>query len=96
MVWWSMAAVSPTGPDVRAFARLFYAQAQQLEIDQQGRIRIPPELAKFAGLSREAMLLGVQDHLEIWDRGAWEAYVTERQPRYDQIAEAAFKGLKPA
>src|ERR1044072_3344036 len=39
-----LAAVSPTGPDVRAFTRLFYARAEQLEFDQQGRIRIPVEL----------------------------------------------------
>ena len=85
-----LAVASPTGPDVRAFNRLFYAQAQPAELDGQGRIRIPPELAELAGLGREAILLGVQDHLEIWDRGRWDAYLAERQARYDQIAESAF------
>ncbi len=85
-----LAAASPAGPDVRAFSRLFYAQAQPAEVDGQGRIRIPPELAALAGLGRESVLLGVQDHLEIWDKGRWEQYLAERQSRYDQIAEAAF------
>jgi MraZ protein len=85
-----LAAASPAGPEVRAFSRLFYAQAQPAELDSQGRIRIPPDLAELVGLSREAVLLGVQDHLELWDRGRWEAYLAERQARYDQIAEAAF------
>ncbi|HKD36489.1 MAG TPA: division/cell wall cluster transcriptional repressor MraZ [Pirellulales bacterium] len=85
-----LAAASPAGPDVRAFSRLFYAQAQPAELDGQGRIRIPPELAQLAGLSREAVLLGVQDHLELWDRSRWEAYLADRQTRYDEIAEAAF------
>ncbi|HEV2972633.1 MAG TPA: division/cell wall cluster transcriptional repressor MraZ [Pirellulales bacterium] len=85
-----LAAASPAGPDVRAFNRLFYAQAQPAELDSQGRIRIPPELAKLAGLGREAVLLGVQDHLELWDRNRWEEYLAGRQARYDQIAEAAF------
>jgi len=40
----------PTRDDVRSFTRLFYAQAQMVELDQQGRIRIPPELAQQAGL----------------------------------------------
>src|SRR5438874_8395979 len=70
-----LAAASPAGPEVRAFSRLFYAQAQPAELDGQGRIRIPAELAELAGLSREAVLLGVQDHLELWDRGRWEAYL---------------------
>ncbi|HEY2147678.1 MAG TPA: division/cell wall cluster transcriptional repressor MraZ [Pirellulales bacterium] len=86
-----LAAESPAGPDVRAFSRLFYAQAKPADLDGQGRIRIPPELAELAGLSREAVLLGVQDHLELWDRGRWEAYLAERQTRYDEIAEAAFE-----
>ncbi len=85
-----LAAASPTGPDVRAFSRMFYAQAQQVELDEQGRFRIPPELAEWAGLSREAVLLGVQDHLELWDRPRWEAYLAQRRDQYDQIAEAAF------
>src|SRR5205085_11760020 len=57
-----LAEASPTGQDVRAFSRLFYAQAQSAELDAQGRMRIPPELARLAGLEKEAVLLGVQDH----------------------------------
>jgi MraZ protein len=85
-----LAAASPAGAEVRAFSRLFYAQAQPIDLDSQGRIRIPAELAELAGLGREAILLGVQDHLEIWDRGRWEQYLAERQLSYDQLAEAAF------
>ena len=85
-----LAASSPTGSDVRAFSRMFYALAQQVELDDQGRFRIPAELAQWAGLTREAVLLGVQDHMELWDRGRWEAYLQQRRDRYDQIAEAAF------
>ena len=86
-----LAAASPNGQDVRAFGRLFYARAQAVELDSQGRVRIPPELAQLAGLTSEAVLLGVQDHLELWDRARWEAYVADRQVRFDEIAEAAFE-----
>ena len=41
---------SPAGQEVRAFNRLFFSQAQRVEIDGQGRIRLPTELAKFAGI----------------------------------------------
>jgi MraZ protein len=85
-----LAGASPAGPDVRAFSRLFYAQAQRVEIDRQGRLRIPSELAELAQLDREVVLLGVRDHLEIWDRGQWEAYLASKQPQYDDIAESAF------
>ena len=58
----------PTRQDVRAFSRLFYGQAQHADIDRQGRIRIPPELATLAKLQTEVVLVGVQDHVEIWAR----------------------------
>lgn len=86
-----LAQASPNAQDVRAFGRLFYARAQAVELDSQGRVRIPPELAALAGLGKEAVLIGVQDHLELWERGRWEQYVAKRQSQYDQIAEAAFE-----
>ena len=69
---------------------MLYGQAQQVELDRQGRIRIGPELASTAGIRREVVLVGVEDHLELWDQTAWDAYLAEQQPRYDAIAEAAF------
>jgi MraZ protein len=81
---------SPTQEEVRAFSRLFYAQAQRVELDSQGRVRIPPELAERAGLGKEAVLLGVQDRMELWDKERWEAYRREQSPRYDELAEKAF------
>jgi MraZ protein len=85
-----LAEASPTRQDVRAYTRLFYAQAQQVELDVQGRVRIPPELAAWAGLQKDVVLLGVQDHLELWAADRWAAYLAEKQPHYDRIAEAAF------
>ncbi len=85
-----LSASSPTQKDVRAFGRLFYAQAQRAELDRQGRIRIPPELAQQAALKKDVVLLGVQNHLELWDRERWEAYFATRSLEYDAIAEAAF------
>ncbi len=85
-----LAQASPAGPEVRAFNRMFFAQVQRVEIDGQGRIRLPAELAKLAGIDREAVLLGVQDHLELWDAGRWNVYLSGKQSRYDEIAEAAF------
>lgn len=81
---------SPAAQDVRTFSRLFYAQAQPVELDGQGRIRIPNELAQLAQVEKEIVLLGVRDHLEIWGRAVWEDYLAQRQPRYDEFAERAF------
>jgi MraZ protein len=86
-----LAQASPTRQDVRTFNRLFYARAQRLEFDAQGRVRIPPELAELARLEKEVVLLGVQDHVEIWSAERWQSYLAERQCHYDEIAETAFQ-----
>jgi MraZ protein len=83
--------VSPTRQDVRAFLRLFYAQAQRVELDRQGRLRIPQELARLAQLDKEVVLLGVQNHLELWASDQWKQYISEKQTHYDEIAERALE-----
>jgi MraZ protein len=82
---------SPTRQDVRAFTRLFYARAQRVELDTQGRVRIPPELVELARLEKEVVLLGVQDHVEIWAAERWAAYLADRQGHFDEIAETALQ-----
>jgi MraZ protein len=84
-----LAARSPAGQDVRAFSRLLYAQSHSVDIDSQGRIRLPVELAQLAGLEGDVVLLGVGDRIEMWNKSRWEAYLAALQPQYDQLAEAA-------
>jgi MraZ protein len=84
-----LATRSPAGRNVRAFSRLLYAQSHSVEIDGQGRIRVPSELAALANIEGNVMVLGVGDHVEIWNKSRWEAYFSGLQQQYDQLAEAA-------
>lgn len=86
-----LTTLSPTNRDVRDFTRIFYAFTVSVEIDTQGRIRIPVELARLAELGKEVVLLGARDHLELWAEDRWSAYLANKQPAYDKIAEAAFE-----
>lgn len=80
-------ARSSATEDGRAFRRLFYAQAQRVEIDRQGRFRIPSDLMELASLSGEVMLVGVGDHMELWNPQQWKTYLAEKQLQFDEIAE---------
>ena len=84
-----LAERSPSGQDVRAFSRLLYAQARSVEFDSQGRIRLPVELAQLAKLDGDVALIGVGDRIELWNKQKWQEYLTELQPRYDELAEMA-------
>jgi MraZ protein len=78
---------APAGDaDARAFRRLYFAQTEAVDLDRSGRILIPDRLAQFAGLQHEVVLLGVRDHLELWDAGRWQEYLTRNAPRFDEGA----------
>ncbi len=51
----------------RALQRLLLGNAQDVEIDGSGRILVAPELRSAAGMTRDAMLLGMGAHFELWD-----------------------------
>jgi MraZ protein len=65
---------SSLGHEARAVRRHFIAGASEVEVDAAGRIAVSPALREFAKLSREVVVAGVADHIEIWDAAAWAAY----------------------
>ncbi len=82
---------SSSKADVRNYMRLFYARADRGDLDRQGRIRIPDRLKEFAELDQKVVLLGVSDHLEVWDESRWDEYVAKLNPQFDEIAEQAYE-----
>jgi MraZ protein len=72
--------------EARVFRRLYFAQTEAVDVDRNGRILLPERLAQFAGLQHEVVLLGVRDHLELWDAGRWTQYLTQNAPRFDEGA----------
>lgn len=61
-----------TNKDARQFVRFFLAGAAMVEVDKQGRILIPSGLREFAGLEKDAVLIGVASRVEIWSKDRWE------------------------
>ncbi len=77
--------------EVQSFLRLFYSRADTVDLDGQGRIRIPDRLVVYAGLEHDVVLVGVHDHAEIWARQQWEAFLSEHSTDFDQLASKAFE-----
>lgn len=73
-----------------------YSQAALLEPDSQGRLLIPERLLKRAGIEREVALIGVQDHLELWDREAFEQFEAQRWEGYESARDEAMAELHEA
>ncbi len=56
-----------------AAMRPLFANASKCELDSQGRIVIPQKLRKYAGLVKDAVIIGVNDRAEIWSAETWNA-----------------------
>lgn len=77
---------------VRDFMRFFIGGAQEVVIDKQGRVLVPPSLRTYAGLDREVILVGVGFKFEIWDRAEFEGI--EAQDFDDVSDDIAATGLE--
>jgi MraZ protein len=53
--------------------RIFLGNAMDCDMDGNGRVLISPELRAAAGLSKEAVLLGMGNHFELWDAQTYAA-----------------------
>lgn len=58
----------------RDLQRFFFSSAFDAELDSQGRILLPAGLRAYAGLGKEATIIGASNHAEIWDTARWNAY----------------------
>lgn len=82
-----LAPLDPFSKKARELKRFFFAAAADAEPDKQGRVLVPPALARHASLGREVVVAGVHDHLEIWDRTSWAANVTKVEGSAEDVAE---------
>jgi MraZ protein len=58
-------------PQARRLQRLMVGYATELDLDGHGRILLPRELREFAGLDRQAILIGQGNKFELWDEDRW-------------------------
>ena len=57
----------------RHTVRTFSAASKPVKPDTQGRIAIPQALREYAALEREVVVVGVFNHMELWNPERWAA-----------------------
>ena len=77
--------------DIRSYDRLQFALSAHVEMDRLGRILIPEVTLRRTGIGKDVTIVGVRDHLEVWDRAKWETFVGQNFSAYDKLAENALK-----
>src|SRR5574341_1827372 len=79
--------------DMRDFLRIVYSSAEDVAIDPQGRILIPQGMRQRAGITREVVIIGVMDQIEIWDKARWAATVAMAPSPEDPSAKLGELGV---
>ncbi len=66
-----VSALPQTDVNVRKYIRDVFANAEECEIDKQGRILIPAELKKRVFIDKELVTMGAMSRIEIWSKEVW-------------------------
>jgi MraZ protein len=74
------------GEDSLAFDQMNFAMISRLDWDKAGRVLIPEKTLRRTGIQKEVTLIGVRDHLELWNRGDWEIRREALLARSSEIA----------
>ena len=61
------------------------------EFDKQGRINITSPLTSYASLSKECVIIGVNDRIEIWAKEKFDNFLDENIENISDIAERLFE-----
>ena len=82
-----IAELDPFSAETRRLKRIVFAGAAEDAPDKQGRVLVPATLAEYAGLGKDVVVAGVDDHLEIWNRAAWSEQLREVEGSVHDVAE---------
>jgi MraZ protein len=76
----------------RDFLRVLLSGAHDDVPDRQGRLSIPAELRRYAGLDRDVAVIGMGSRAEIWDAEAWESYLAQHMDPFAETTEEVIPG----
>jgi MraZ protein len=66
------------------FERMSFALASKVELDRQGRLLINEKIRKRANLQDNLTLVGIRDHIELWNTEDWNKYVSDNFRQFQQ------------
>ncbi len=81
----------PNIKDARNFMRFLLSGASNCDFDKQGRVNLSLPLMKYAGLTKECVIIGVNDHLEVWSEERWQSFMEINEEQFSDIADKLFE-----
>lgn len=76
-----------TKKQTRYYIHALTSKAIECDLDKNGRIQLPQSLIDEATIKKECVIVGVDDHVEIWADTVWEEYYKVASESFEDIAE---------
>ena len=77
--------------DQRNFNRMMFGQATDVEVDAIGRILLPEVLKSRIKVKGSAVMVGVEDRVEIWNEKDWKMLKNRSEKEAEELAEKLAK-----
>ena len=77
----------------RRVLRKFLGTSHNVEMDKAGRMNVPEPLREYAGLTKDCVILGMLEYIEIWDKERYTKYIDEDNEENAGEFEAASEDL---
>ena len=82
-----IAALNEFNDEYRTLQRNFFRRIVEVELDTAGRILIPKHMARYAGLDKDLVVVGMGNRLELWDQKAYEASIISDNAEFSKLAK---------
>ncbi|MBQ3435511.1 MAG: division/cell wall cluster transcriptional repressor MraZ [Bacilli bacterium] len=82
-----------TKKDAREFMRFFLSGATVVEFDKQGRINITSPLVSYADITKDCVIIGAGERIEIWSNDSWNKFINSANDSMSDIAENLFNDI---
>ncbi len=73
--------------------RVTFANANDCELDKQGRIILPASLREYAGIKGDAQLVGMGRRIEIWSKDNWTLFEQGEELTDDMLSHLTGLGI---
>ncbi len=85
-----------TKKSVRDFNRFFLSSASTIVFDKMGRVNLSHSLLNYANLTKECVIIGVNDRVEVWDKNEFDTFISSNLDNFSDMAENLFEGGQDA
>jgi MraZ protein len=84
----SLHGVNPMSSKHRQLERFLLSNSFESELDSAGRVGMPAKLMDYARLTKDVVVAGAGNRIEVWDRVAWSSYDADVTAEISDIAES--------